>query len=600
MWSRVSLSLVILLCLANLAFDRPVPDSTQLAPSTIAQLARTLPLPADPDVVPIDSDLLPQPARLDTPAGLDGTVLFASNRLATDYEIYAQAGDGTGSAGPRLLFPGNDVTPVWAPDGRRFLFASDRDGDYEIYLHALDGQDIQLTHNTADDIHPSWSADGDEIYFSSDRDGGYFQIYRLAASGGVATPVTIIPNNHAMHPRLSPDGSQIAFMRASTSLAICTWNWDVWVMNADGSNQQRVTTQIGADIYPSWTPDGQGLVYASCRNGLDFDLYETQLGGGEARLTNWFLSNEWNGAYAPGGGFLAFNSNIDGNDEIYTMPAGGGLANNLTQNEASDLAPSWATESSGSQFAASVSQFVWGSQDYLLQAGAYALGVAEAGDFFIEEIGEDKVEAVINLLGNSLTIASGPWDLVGEGLARTAVPGHLYLFQRGHLLTQSGLVAHWSYRIVPIQVVNGQALFKEMIWAGLRHSAREVGGDLRDEAILGWLIEQLPTGVGQPMYTYVGLPTSELGMMYQAELDTQLADFLIALPDLGLTAAQEAAYQQDMAARQSAHALILSQLAGQHDLLYESYLEALANEGRWWAGWGQILLKWSVIGGATL
>lgn len=287
------------------------------------------------------------PSRSDASPAQTGTIAFESDRNG-NYDIFAQQVGATGGATPLVVGSDADVTPEWSPDGTKILYASDRDGDYDIYVRTLGGQEQKLTNNTADDAHPAWSPAGDRIIFTSDRGGDYFQIYTMRANGSDVRQVGAIPNNHAMHPRYSPNGNRVVFMRASAPLPACQWNWDVWTMDTNGGNQQRVTNNLGADLYPRWLPDGSQIVYASCRNFLDFDLYTVNpVTGAERRLTSWFLANEWAASYAPDGQHLAFSTDYDGNTEIYTMPAVGGAASNLTRHSADDLAPSWKPTAGG-------------------------------------------------------------------------------------------------------------------------------------------------------------------------------------------------------------------------------------------------------------
>jgi Tol biopolymer transport system component len=91
------------------------------------------------------------------------------------------------------------VMPDWSPDGRRIVFDSTRDGNWEIYTMAVDGSDVRrLTHHEADDARAKWSPDGQWITFHSWRHGGGFEIYvmrpdgtevrRLTYSGRTARP----------------------------------------------------------------------------------------------------------------------------------------------------------------------------------------------------------------------------------------------------------------------------------------------------------------------------------------------------------------------------------------------------------------------------
>lgn len=286
------------------------------------------------------------PARSNELLATSGAIAFESNRNGT-FDIFQQEADGSSPALSIVSGPGNDFTPVWSPDGTQLVFASDRDGDFDIYLRTAEGDEIRLTQNTVDDGHPSWSPDGRRIIFTSNRGGGYFQIYTMLPNGSDVQQIGVVPGNNAMHPRYSPDGSQIAFMRASITAPLCEWNWDVWVMDANGNNQRRVTTLLGADLYPNWSPDGTEIVYASCRNFIDFDLYRKNVvTGTEDQLNSWFGSSEWGAAYSPDMEHLAFSSNVVGNDEIFLMPSDGGAASNLTQHSADDVAANW-KESSG-------------------------------------------------------------------------------------------------------------------------------------------------------------------------------------------------------------------------------------------------------------
>lgn len=296
-----------------------------------------------PVVMEIDGmrDQTDFPSRSDASPAQTGIIAFESDRNG-NYDIFAQQVGATGGATPLVVGGDADVTPEWSPDGTKIVYASDRDGDYDIYVRTLGGQEQKLTNNTTDDAHPAWSSTGNRIIFTSDRGGDYFQIYSMQPNGSDVQRVGTIADNHAMHPRYSPNGSRIVFMRASVAVPACQWNWDVWTMDANGNNPQRVTTNLGADVYPRWLPDGSQIVYASCRNFFDFDLYTVNpVTGAEHRLTSWFLANEWAASYAPDGQHLAFSTDYDGNVEIYTMLASGGTASNLTRQSADDLAPSW-------------------------------------------------------------------------------------------------------------------------------------------------------------------------------------------------------------------------------------------------------------------
>lgn len=273
-----------------------------------------------------------------------GSIAYSSDRHGVDYDVFMQNADGGSPIW--LAQDGNDVTPHWSPDGQQLLFASDRDGDFEIYLHLADGNLRQLTNNSTADIHPSWAPDGQHILFASDHSGSYYQIYSVNVDGSNLQQITSITGNNALWPVYSPNGDRIAFMRSSILAVTCGWNWDVWLMNADGSNQQRLTTQIGADVYPAWSHDGQYVLYAECGLfDLDFDLHRANVATEQTEyVMGNFLTNEWGGVYSPDNHYIAHSQNVIGAADIYIYDLIQGMGHNLSDDPADDLAPDWRDE----------------------------------------------------------------------------------------------------------------------------------------------------------------------------------------------------------------------------------------------------------------
>ena len=150
--------------------------------------------------------------------------------------------------------PLSDSNPSWSPSGEHIVFASRRDGNYEIYVMDADGGNPQrLTRHLAFDSGPSWSPGGEHIAFDSDR-GGNNEIYVMDVDGGNLRNLT--NNNDAWDdgPSWSPDGQRIAFASATKAAkAKDRLIFDIYVMDSDGGNLQQLTKDAESDSSPDWS-----------------------------------------------------------------------------------------------------------------------------------------------------------------------------------------------------------------------------------------------------------------------------------------------------------------------------------------------------------
>ena len=271
-------------------------------------------------------------------------------------DIYVMDADGSNlqrlTNNPRHT----DYSPSWSPDGKQIAFMSSRDGHvdprhgaptYEIYVMDADGGNPQnLTNNPADDRVPSWSPDGKRIVFSSRRDGN-LEIYVMDADGSNPQNLTNNPYNDRF-PSWSPDSERIVFTARrdghfENELAI---TYEIYVMGADGMNQQRLTENRKNEWYTSWSPDGNRIAFSSDRKGdlVNFDIYVMDADGGNAQKLTENRVHDYSPSWAPHGNRIAFASEKDGNWEsleIYVMDADGGNLQNLTNNPQVDLSPAW-------------------------------------------------------------------------------------------------------------------------------------------------------------------------------------------------------------------------------------------------------------------
>ena len=166
--------------------------------------------------------------------------------------------------------PAHDLPVSWTPDGRRILYSRDRgSGDPESRIVNADG-----TGDQPSSLSGVFSPDGSKLAYTEFIPPGYPQIFVRNVDGSGVQQLTFGegPGSGRGGPDWSPDGTQIAFTGPGPGT-------DIYVMNADGSNQRRLlnsVTMSGSE--PSWSPDGTKLAFTSRQPSL-YDIYSINSDG---------------------------------------------------------------------------------------------------------------------------------------------------------------------------------------------------------------------------------------------------------------------------------------------------------------------------------
>ena len=181
-----------------------------------------------------------------------------------------------------------------------------------------------------------------KIAFTSNRDGNW-EIYVMDSDGSNQTRLTNTPASDLFQ-SFSRDGSKIVFT------SIRDGNQEIYVMNPDGSNQTRLTNHPAEDYFPTFSPDGSKIVFNSNRDG-NLELYSMNLdGSNQTRITN-NAAVDAHPSFNGDGSKIVFESDRHGNNEIYVMNPDGTNQIRLTNNSALDFDPAFSPDGSKIVFA---------------------------------------------------------------------------------------------------------------------------------------------------------------------------------------------------------------------------------------------------------
>ena len=210
--------------------------------------------------------------------GQNGKIAFVSNRDTVgtaNLEIYTM--DPDGSDVQRLTTdPQPDDNPAWSADGSKIAFDGFRNGSVAVVVMNADGSGQTAITGpgfftpTGD---PSWSPDGDKIVFQGLVQGGPGTELYVGNSDGSCC-LTRLTNNtvYDVTPSWSPDGSKIAFSRAVPPCTTAVCNSEIFVMNADGTGEERLTFDADQDTDPNWSADGAKITWGNLNGVTDTDI----------------------------------------------------------------------------------------------------------------------------------------------------------------------------------------------------------------------------------------------------------------------------------------------------------------------------------------
>lgn len=261
---------------------------------------------------------------------------------------------------------GKNIWPSWSSNGDRLAYATNRDGNWEIYSVTLkDFVETKLTRDPEREGAPAWSpikswgpcappsADapippapeqplakpegcfGDRLAFLV-GEAGHREIYLMDGEGRQRTRLTDLPGD-IVAAAWSPDGKRIAFESNASG------HWEIYRVDAEGGEPVQLTDSTADSETPVWSPDGKRIAFESNRDG-NWEIYVMADDGSDpARLTR-MPGAESNPSWSPEGRRLAFESIQQGQAEVFIIDTDGQELRNLTNHPANDRAPQWSPD----------------------------------------------------------------------------------------------------------------------------------------------------------------------------------------------------------------------------------------------------------------
>ena len=241
---------------------------------------------------------------------------------------------------------------AFSPDGARIAFDNNLVDQYGIETANPDGSDIVRLTDGVNDSWPSWSPDGRKVFFSSGRYGSSTRrctpgadftcptdIYVMDADGSDVVRLTTDPAPEYA-PIQSPDGGRIAFVKVANDVGYTA----IFTMEPDGTGVRQVSSADGgSDFSPSWSPDGSQLVFAAIRNEARGIFVVNADGTGEHQIVGgsggpYVADPVW----SPDGSLIAYVQSTDHDNALFLVnPDGSGrteLANAPSYGVAGDIA----------------------------------------------------------------------------------------------------------------------------------------------------------------------------------------------------------------------------------------------------------------------
>jgi TolB protein len=264
------------------------------------------------------------------PLAASGIIAFARGDVDHTFDLWLMNPDGTGETKVRDSPNVSDLLPSWTADGRRIVFVAAGGIPSRIVVIDRSGAGFtELTSGSPPTYTPSVSPDGRLIAYSQQKSGSDYDLWVMNIDGTSRRQLTSDPG-YEDHPTWSPDGVQIAFAR----------DGGIYRVNADGTNVQRLSPPSATtDRWPAWSPDGALIAFSRTMNE-PAHIYTMRPDGTQVTQLTTGLDGDEDPAWSPDGTRIAFGSGRGGTFAIWSMRSDGSDLRRISSG-AYESQPAW-------------------------------------------------------------------------------------------------------------------------------------------------------------------------------------------------------------------------------------------------------------------
>ncbi len=194
----------------------------------------------------------------------DGKKIIYSAGTGIDLNIYMIDAEGGAAIQQLVSSSANELGAVFSIDGSRIYYSKDEGGRY--YIWSMDLSTSLQTQYT-EGFNPNPLGNGKSILVTRNSKDGLNrgEIWLIDLEKGSETSILSNPNIGFSSPQISPDGTTIICVGATSKTKILLSNLDIYSVKLDGSNLKQLTFHGGNDVSPVWAPDGKSVFFLSQR-----------------------------------------------------------------------------------------------------------------------------------------------------------------------------------------------------------------------------------------------------------------------------------------------------------------------------------------------